>query len=784
MSNKLEKYEIQFQPEQEFTLKISKNEILNLENNNQNDSHGINNNKYSFNINRNNNMENNDINNYSYNFSNLSDKLKKYYTLNNNNKNNNDFIKVNLNNYNIIKRREKGKDNNKTPNNNHTYSKMNDYWEKREKKNKKKMEKIKKEREKKLYGNVYQKPKISKNSEDIINRIKENINNQILEEEQIEDQINRNIPVKTKQRELYFKNNYNTNIDYYPNPDSQKMGKNNSIIDPKDSYVRLMKLKKYHKRTKTPKPKNINSLIRKKIPNNYKKVEKKLSINEIKSLEKIGRLRKEEENERFKKLQIKMNKESSGYKKDFNEININEEKAYKQLINISRNIHLNPQKGISIDSLNKNIKIISEKIKKKRNKIQNSLSINNKNNLTLKLNTSKLENKMSEMMKQRRFLNEIYNIDKRIINHSYIQSSSNKNSPNNTNKSNQKKNKILDNNKINNMNSFPNLSKLNSYLSQNKKNKNKNKRKINLYDKKSKNLKYKHFTDIKTLPNSTTNSNNSLKYYNFIKNKIKFNNKNKFSILNKNFEINNNNKEKYKSLNNLNNPYMNNYFNKSININEGIINNNFLYGHNRTHNNIINKNNENYPKYNLNNDQYSSIILQNESIDKIFKEIDNKSLLEYRKENENNLNELNKNKHKHRFNKRVLGSNLINQIEETKNYSQFDEIISRSIDNQKVKNILFNEKQKIENNLDYYNKELKLNKKKKEMILGEMHGKKINKNYNNINNGINEIQFGQNNYNYNYKQEEINKSQKQYFFGNELDNNIIGTFNFQRKHKF
>ena len=783
MSNKLEKFEIQFQPEQEFTLKIPKNKIIDLENNIQNNSSGVGKNKYNFNNNINDNLQNNDINNiYNYNFSNLNDKLKKYYTLNNNN--NTDFFKVNLNNNNKEKRKEKENKNTK-PNNIHIYSKMSDYWEKRERKNRKKMEKIKKERENKLYGNIYQKPKINKNSEDIINRIKENLNNQISEEEQIEDQINRNIPVKTEQTKLYFKNyknndkktNNKANENYYTNTVSQKLNKNNSLIDPKDSYVRLMKLKKYHKRTKTPKPKNINSLIRKKIPNKYNKADKKLNINEIKSLEKIGRLRNEEEKERFKKLQIKINKENNEHKKDFNIKIINEEKTNKQLININRSNHLNPQKGISIDSLNKNIKFISEKIKKRRNKIQNSLSLNDKYNLSLQLNNARQQNTMSEMMKQRKYLNDIYNIDKRIINHSYIQASKNKNSQNNVNTS----KKI--NSMQNSIYSFPKLSKLNNYLSQ-KNNKNRkinNKRKINLYDEKSKNMKYKHFTEIKIFPDSTINSNNSLKYYNLIKNRMVLNNKNKFE-LNKNCESNINNKEKYKSINYLNNIYMNNSFNKSIN--EGI-NNNFVYEQSQNYNNIINKYDKEYPKYNLNNERYNNIILQNESINKIFKEIDNESLeslLKFRKENEKNLIELNKNKHK--FNKRFLDSNLINQIEESKNYNPMDENLSRTLNNQKVKNILINEKEKIENNLDYYNKELILNKKKKEMILGEIYGKKFNQNNNNINKRNNEIQWDNNIYKYNYSQREINKSQNQDFFENEIYDNIIGNFNFQRKHKF
>ena len=72
---------------------------------------------------------------------------------------------------------------------------------------------------------------------------------------------------------------------------------------------------------------------------------------------------------------------------------------------------------------------------------------------------------MNEMLKQRRYLNEIHNIDKRIINHSYIQTYSNINSPNNT----KENNTLFYKNQINSINSFPNLTKLNNYLPQNKK---------------------------------------------------------------------------------------------------------------------------------------------------------------------------------------------------------------------------------------------------------------------------------------------------------------------------
>ena len=158
---------------------------------------------------------------------------------------------MNLNNYKKINKKQKLINNNK-PNNIHIFSTINDYWEKREKENKIKINIIKRERDEKKYGDVYRKPKINKNTEAIINRIKKNINNKILEEEQIEDQINRNIPIRTEKRSTYFKNNYKTckNKNYKKINNititfdkTNKINKNNYRIDPKDSYVRLIKIR-------------------------------------------------------------------------------------------------------------------------------------------------------------------------------------------------------------------------------------------------------------------------------------------------------------------------------------------------------------------------------------------------------------------------------------------------------------------------------------------------------------------------------------------------------------
>ena len=273
ISKEIQDIQITNNSQNEFTLKGFNND----KNINANNLFGINN-KYIYskknfiNLKNKNNIINKKNNNnkkeMNYNFSNITNNIKNYFTLNNNNES---IKKDKINKY------LNTKDNSNFQNNN-SFSKINDYWKKREEKNKLKMEKIKEERQQKLYGNIYPIPKINKNSKEIINKIKENQIIPVSEEDQIEDTINRNIPIKTEKRNTFFnnKNKYN-------------------IIDYKDSYVRLIKLKNYKKRSTTPKPKNLNSLIKKKIPNNFQnhKIKKVININEIKNLEKINRLRKE-----------------------------------------------------------------------------------------------------------------------------------------------------------------------------------------------------------------------------------------------------------------------------------------------------------------------------------------------------------------------------------------------------------------------------------------------------------------------------------------------------------
>ena len=800
MVNESEEIQFHYEPEKEFTLKGSINENKDFYNDSGDNLSDINNNKNKFeNIKI---IDNTQKNNYKFN--NIDEKFKNNYILNNNNIHK--IIQDNINeNKSLI---NKGK-NTKISNNNHFYSKINNYWAKREKINRIKMEKIKKEREQKLYGNLYKKPKINKHSQEIINRIKENLNSQFSEEEQLEDEINNNIPIKTEQRKIDFQNNNsykNKNMKYINNngniTTNSKTCKDFLIINSKDSYARLMKLKKDKKRGITPKAKNINLLSRKKNLNNYNnykkenKINKILRINEIKNLKKINRLRKEQENERIQNLQNKENIE----KIDLIE---NKTKAKEEIssLQINKDFILNQKKenngnkGISIDLLNNNMKLISERIKLNRNNtLKSEPDFQNRN---LKIESVREEDKMSNIMRQRKLLNEIYNNDKRIINHSYIQAFLTNETKKNEISNQRKIKKFYKNNQIlttKSFNDFNNLlfhRNLNIHKNINKKTKSKI-HIINHFEDNKKSMNSKHYyTDNNIFHNNTFNNNRSLKYINLIQNKKLFKNNNQLQKFHKNMTYhtyNNENKENYKSFNNLNNMNIENYFNKFINRN----NNDFNFLNKEKGYHAQNTFDESYQNNNLNKNTYINNVLQNKSIDDIFNELNNETLLKYRKENEQKLKELNQ---KIR-NKRNLTKKLVNKINESNNYNKFDENIFRTINAQKIKNVLNSEGQKLENSLDYYNKELILNKKKRDFYLNEIYGSNSynyktnlifknnaidNKNINNETNGINYNNNVINIYQYddilNKKNIKMNK------FDNEIVDNYIGPFKFQRNYK-
>ena len=239
------------------------------------------------------------------------------------------------------------------------FSPDNNYWERREVINKKRFEKIKQEREQKMYGNVYPIPKINKNSKEIIRRLREKLNEKIVDEDQIEDQINRNIPIKTQQSHAYFRKDLN--FSYIDNKRSNNklkynkrrvninnINKNNYLFDLKNSYVNLIKMKN-NKKTKTPKP---------------KKEKNKVSINKIKeekisnfhnnNLEKIIRLRKSQNEERIRKFQEN---------KKLIEASLNNNSLMSQYFNFNSQIKNNKK----INKIKENLNIEKENIKNKKN---------------------------------------------------------------------------------------------------------------------------------------------------------------------------------------------------------------------------------------------------------------------------------------------------------------------------------------------------------------------------------------------------------------------------------
>ena len=145
---------------------------------------------------------------------------------------------------------------------------------------------------------------------------------------------------------------------------------------------------------------------------------------------------------------------------------------------------------------------------------------------------------------------------------------------------------------------------------------------------------------------------------------------------------------------------------------------------------------------------------------------------------------MNKNKKIKKINRKYLKLNLVKQIEKSKNhFNQFDENIYRTIDNQNIKNILNSQHIKMENSLDYYNKELELNNKKKKIFLEQFYGKQNNKtNYyenektNNNNNKYNKR------FEYDYNRYKMNKDNEEML--DYENNDIIGYFKFERKLKF
>lgn len=76
---------------------------------------------------------------------------------------------------------------------------------------------------------------------------------------------------------------------------------------------------------------------------------------------------------------------------------------------------------------------------------------------------------------------------------------------------------------------------------------------------------------------------------------------------------------------------------------------------------------------------------------------------------------------RYKLNKRYLAINITKSNEDSNNHLDINSYMPYN--NQTVKKILNNEQQKIENSLNYYNKQLEINKKKKEKLLNDIYGR-------------------------------------------------------------
>ena len=664
------------------------------------------------------------------------------------------------------------KSKNKISNNINIYSKINNYWESRDKKNKIKMQRIKKEREQKIYGELCPVPKISKNTKEIIERLKER-NYELTEEDEYEEEINKNIPIKTREKNYFFRTVYYSNKNKLKK--QNKINKSVSKITSNYERNKLKKISSNKNRAKTPKLKTYKSMKKQKSLNKKKL---NLSVADIKNLEMIKLIRKKEEDEKLLELQEKIKEE--------------------EIANSPKNKSINIKKDKEVNNNNSKDDMIMNYM----NKSMNTLSMRN-----FSMNLNNYSN-IYEIMTSRKYLNDIYNKDKKIINHSFILNSSsipksshiNKIDRNDKNNSSSyyKKSKTLENKRNSNLRSTSAASK----------SKNKEIKEYGLYDPKSKTLRYRHYTEI-------SNSYNNLKFNNPMNIQIENDNDNNNDNENEEKENNSNNKV----INIIENPDNNEYseINKRYIVNNKLKNNlcfefdrevkekdeevNEIYKNEIKHQtneikkieielnerNMINKKLIN--EANVDDRDFEKIILKNESINNKFNEMNSESLLKFREENLKKLAELRQKGSKR--DKNII-INIKNE-EEKNGEKQF----LKNINSMKYKSILNDSQQQIENNLELYNNELKINDQKKKALLNKIFGNEYTKNIElnddeyDINNANNEYQFGINKYliksDMNVKENFANK----YFSNknnNEVEKNdneiIVDNFDFQRRHHF
>ena len=626
----------------------------------------------------------------------------------------------------------------KNQNNLNTYSKINNYWESRDKKNKLKMQQIKQEREQKIYGELSQKPKISKNSKVIIERLKER-SYELTEEDGYEDEINMNIPIRTKEKNYFYKIVYYSNKNKLKKKNETKINKSFSKINTYYEKNKLNGFQKSKQRAKTP-------TIKRQKTNNKKSSNKKLkfSVVDIKNLELIKELRNKEQDEKIKEINEKIKVEENEDSPDIK----------------TKNDKENNNEFINNNDYN-------------MNKSMNVMSMRNYN-----------MNLMNDIMTSRKFLNDLYNRDKKIINHSFVLNSSNIPKVSNINKIDKKiKNKSSSYNKnYKKINEKKNLRTKSENI--NKKNINKNFTGYGLYDPQSKSLKYRHFTEISSSYNNI-NFNNE----NDIENKKKSNEDMDRMVQSDQNRISkpNNNHINKTLKNNLCFEFDRDLNEKNEEINQ-IYKNELKYRTNEikkieielNERNMINK--QLIKESQTDDKDFQKIILKNQSINNRLNKMNNEYLLKFREENLKRLSEIRQKENKYES---KIFLNLKN--EEEKNV---DDMLNKKINVMKYNTILNNEQQNIENNLELYNNELKINQEKKKVLLNKIFNNKYSKSLvlGNDKEDYNDIDIDK----YLVKNDVIIKENfsKKYFSKrtNDLngteDKDLVSNFDFQRRHHF
>ena len=622
-------------------------------------------------------------------------------------------------------------------NNINIYSQINNYWESRDKKNKIKMQQIKKEREEKIYGELSQKPKISKNSKEIIERLKER-NYELTEEDGYEEEINMNIPIRTKEKNYFFKTVYYSNKNKLKNKNKSKINKSVSKMNTYYEKNKLNKIQKSKKRPKTPKLKrNIKT-------QNKKSTNKKLnfSVADIKNIELIKLIRNKEQDEKMKEIKEKIKEEENQNSPDKNIIEKNEN----------------------------NVELVNEKDNYNMNKSMNAMTMRNYS-----------MNILSDIMISRRFLNDIYNRDKKVINHSFtinstsIPKSSSKNqvskNSKNISSSNNKNSKTISKKK--------NLRTKSENM--NKKNSKKNLTGYGLYDPNSKSLKYRHFTEISNSYNNININNDNINENEKNSDEKMVQSDNiRYSEINKNiinkkiknnlfFEFDREIRDKKEELNQIYKDELMNRTNEIKKIEVELKERNM-------------KNKKLIKESKVDDNDFHKIILKNQSINNQLNEINKEYLLKFREENLKRLSEIRQKENKY---DRNIYSSVKN--EEEKNV---DDIFQKKINVMKYKTILNNEQQNIENNLELFNNELKINEQKKKALLNKIYNNEYSKSMI-LDNENDEYQLNLDKYLVKNDAALKENFTRKYFSKinndnlNKTDNgDLVTNFDFQRRHHF